>query len=253
MLPKMDHQVFKTLEGFENSKITIVEWETPLLRRLGYPLASKSDLIFMVPDNQIQDANDIATRNGLKLAGDDELPISYLVEFAKQGFRYVYGEPKSKFILLPLSWSGIEQDELSTITTDISLPCTIWTVPMPAFCAASLRIIMQEECGSRVRGMAVADLANVIAYRMFDMSYEGSYLQNPEDDVDDEAVGFQKDEDAAVLADKEASDMKNAVDNIRGWEFKKDGDWNRNTLIQLVTGKQRYDDLPSREPRHKKA
>ncbi|KAK2056833.1 hypothetical protein LY76DRAFT_517560 [Colletotrichum caudatum] len=140
MLPKMDHQVSKTLVGFGNSKITI----KPVLKRLGYPIAPKSHVIFMVPDNQLQDANDIATRNSLKLAGDNELPISYLVKCAKQGFRYVYSKPKFIFILLPLSWSGIEPDELSTTTTGISLPCTIRTVPMPVFCAAYLRIIMQE-------------------------------------------------------------------------------------------------------------
>ncbi|KAK1995730.1 hypothetical protein LX36DRAFT_548767, partial [Colletotrichum falcatum] len=74
-------------------------------------------MIFLVPDNKLRDANDIATRNGLKLAGDDELPISYLSEFAKQGFRCVYGEPKFRSILLHLAWTGIEQDELSTVTT----------------------------------------------------------------------------------------------------------------------------------------
>ncbi|KAK1970153.1 hypothetical protein LY78DRAFT_744618 [Colletotrichum sublineola] len=208
----MNHQVFKTLEGFGNSKITIVEWGTPLLIRLGYPLTPNPDLIFLVPDNQFQEANDIATRNGLKLTGDDEFPTSYLSEFPKQGCRYAYGEPKSKCVLIPLSWSGIAEDELSTITTTgIPLPCTIWTVPMPAFCAAYLRIIMQERRGSTIRSMAIADLTNVIAYSI-----------------------------------KEASEMEAAVNEIRGWKFGKDEDWHRDTLIQLVTGKQRYEELPSK-------
>ncbi|OHE95861.1 hypothetical protein CORC01_08858 [Colletotrichum orchidophilum] len=114
----MDHQVFRTLKGFDKSKITIVEWETPLLSRLGYPLASKSSLLFLVPDDQLQEANDIATASGLKLAEDDDLPLAYLSEFAEQGFRYFYGKPKSRFILLPLSWISIEEDELSTIATN---------------------------------------------------------------------------------------------------------------------------------------
>ncbi|GKT92624.1 hypothetical protein CT0861_01997 [Colletotrichum tofieldiae] len=248
MLPEMDHQVSRTLEGFGNSKITVVEWETPLLRRLGYPLASKWDLIFLVPDNQLQEANDIAIASGLKPA-QDEFPIAYLSEFAKQGSRYVYGEPKSRFMLVPLSWTGIEEDELSTIaTTDGSLPCTIWTVPLPAFCAAHLRIIVQESRGSRVRDMAIADLAGVIAYSMFDMSYEGSYMTTPEDHADDEAVDFQKhDEDDAALAEKDALEMKDALNTIRGWCFRKNEDWNRDTLIQLVSGKLRYEELPSNE------
>jgi hypothetical protein len=36
-----DERMLKTLHDFRDSKITLVEWETPLLRRLGYPLAAK--------------------------------------------------------------------------------------------------------------------------------------------------------------------------------------------------------------------
>jgi hypothetical protein len=34
-----DDQVLKILSEFKKNKITLVEWETPLLQRLGYPLA----------------------------------------------------------------------------------------------------------------------------------------------------------------------------------------------------------------------
>ncbi|EFQ36246.1 hypothetical protein CGRA01v4_14968 [Colletotrichum graminicola] len=117
MLSATDHQVLRTLEGFEASNITIVEWETPLLRRLGYPLAPTSDLIFLVPDHQPQEANNIATVSGLKLAKNDDFPVAYLSEFANQGYRYVYGNPMSRVILVPLSWTGIEEDDLSIIET----------------------------------------------------------------------------------------------------------------------------------------
>ncbi|KAJ0162206.1 hypothetical protein CTA2_4927 [Colletotrichum tanaceti] len=250
MLPELDHQVLRTLEGFGASNITLVEWETPLLSRLGYPLASKRDFIFLVPEDQIQAASSIATANGLKLAQDNDVPSAYLSEFAKQGFRYVYGEPKSRFILLPLSWVGIEEDELSAIVaTDQSLPCTIWTVSLSTFCAAYLRIITRESKGSRVRVMAIADLSGVIAYGMFDMSYEGSYLTTPEDDSVDEGVEFREDvhEDDAASAEKEALEMKNALDKIRGWSFRKNEDWNRDMLVRLVSGTLRYEDLPSNE------
>jgi hypothetical protein len=39
--PPSDERMLKTLHDFRDSNITLVEWETPLLRRLGYPLASK--------------------------------------------------------------------------------------------------------------------------------------------------------------------------------------------------------------------
>ncbi|KAF6809916.1 hypothetical protein CSOJ01_06625, partial [Colletotrichum sojae] len=186
------------------------------------------DLIFLVPDDQIRKANDIATASGLKLAQDDDLPASYMSEAAKQGFRYVYGEPMNRFILVPLSWTGIERDELTAITTtNRSLPCTIWT--------------------SRVRLIAEGDLANIIAYSMFDLSYEGNYM-------DDEAVGiWEDDEDEAVLAKraekakKAALEMEDALNNIRGWHFRTNEKWTRDTLIQLVFGKIDYEKLPSNQ------
>lgn len=36
-----DERMLKTLKDFRDSNITLVEWETPLLQRLGYPLAPK--------------------------------------------------------------------------------------------------------------------------------------------------------------------------------------------------------------------
>lgn len=37
-----DGRVLNVLRKFNESKITLVEWETPLLQRLGYPLAPQS-------------------------------------------------------------------------------------------------------------------------------------------------------------------------------------------------------------------
>ncbi|KAF0321229.1 hypothetical protein GQ607_011634 [Colletotrichum asianum] len=108
------------------------------------------DLIYLVPDDQIQLANNIAAASGLRLTGDDDFPKLCLTEHAKQGTRYAYGNPESQFILAPLSLTGIERDELSIVTpADESLPCIIGTVPLPLFCAAYLCIIMQESKTSR--------------------------------------------------------------------------------------------------------
>lgn len=37
-----DIRVLKVLSAFKKSNILLVEWETPLLQRLGYPLAPKA-------------------------------------------------------------------------------------------------------------------------------------------------------------------------------------------------------------------
>lgn len=36
-----EERILKTLRDFRDHNITLVEWETPLLRRLGYPLTEK--------------------------------------------------------------------------------------------------------------------------------------------------------------------------------------------------------------------
>lgn len=134
-------------------------------------------MIFLVPDEQLGKANEITADNGLQLVGYDDVPPSYLTEHAGQGSRYVYGDPKQRFILAPLSWTGIEKDELQLVPAgNRNLDFTIWTVPLPSVCAAYLRILVGEARSSRAHHIATADLAAVIGYSMFDMSYEGDLL-----------------------------------------------------------------------------
>ncbi|KAH0428506.1 hypothetical protein CcaCcLH18_08968 [Colletotrichum camelliae] len=232
----MDSRVFITLESFENSYITIVEWETPLLNGLAHPL---------VADGL---ANNIAVVSGLRLAKDDDFRRRCLTQYVNQGTLYAHGNPKRRFILAPLSWTGIERDELSIVTPPVeSIPCTIWTVPLSSCCAAYLRIIMQESKNSRVRDIASADLSGIIAYGMFDMTYEGSYMKTSEDDPDednDKSVDFL---DEAAWKEKDALEMRDALCKIRGWHFKMKDEWLRDMLIRLVSGNLRYEALPSRE------
>ncbi|KAF5560219.1 hypothetical protein FNAPI_4387 [Fusarium napiforme] len=219
-----DDQVLKILSEFKKNKITLVEWETPLLQRLGYPLAPQSDLLFLVPDEQINDARHIASACGLR---DDNKPPSYMAECAEKSYRYVYGESSHKFILVPISWTGIQQKEL--VVADLAtLPCPLWTVPVPAFCAAYLRIIMRENAGSTVRSIAKADLASVIGYSMFDMSYEGDYMPTPEDLEHLDAAEKKK------MAEKDALEMENALSSIKQWKFTEETEWARGMMLQLA-------------------
>ncbi|PNP84046.1 hypothetical protein FNYG_02734 [Fusarium nygamai] len=231
-----DDQVLKILSEFKKNKITLVEWETPLLQRLGYPLAPQSDLLVLVPDEQINDARRIAVACGLR---DDNKPPSYMAEYAEKSYRYVYEESSHKFILVPISWTGIQKKELVPIHS-VTLPCPLWTVPIPAFCAAYLRIIMQEEAGSTVRLMANADLASVIGYSMFDMSYEGNYMPTPEDLEHLDAAEKEK------MAEKDALEMENALSSIKQWQFTEETEWARDMMLRLVSGELSYDDLPTR-------
>ncbi|KAF5558907.1 hypothetical protein FPHYL_7248 [Fusarium phyllophilum] len=231
-----DDRALKVLSHFKKANITLVEWETSLLRRLGYPLASKADLLFLVPDEQMKAARHIVEENGLQ---DDDRPPGYMAEHARKGFRYIFGQSSHKFILVPISWTGIQQKELVPVDS-ATLPCPLWTVPMPALCAAYLRILTQEETGIMVRAMGNADLSGIVAYSMFDMSYEGDYMPTPEDLEHLDAAEKER------MAEKDALEMENALCSIKQWKFTEETEWARDMMLQLVSGKLSYDDLPRR-------
>ncbi|KAF5602204.1 uncharacterized protein FSUBG_7879 [Fusarium subglutinans] len=231
-----DDRVLKVLSEFKEYKITLVEWETPLLQRLGYPLASKADLLFLIPNEQIEAARHIVEANGLQ---DNGRPPSYMAEHARKGIRYVFGESSHKFILVPISWTGIQQKELVPLDS-ATLPCPLWTVPMPAICAAYLRILMRPDIQTMVRAMANADLSGIVAYSMFDMSYEGDYMPTPEDLEHLDAAEKER------MAEKDALEMENALCSIKQWQFTEETEWARDMMLQLVSGKLSYDDLRPR-------
>lgn len=91
--------------------------------------------------------------------------------------------------------------------------------------------------------MAISDLSGVIAYSMFDMSYEGSYMPTPEDEFD--AVGNRIDREAQ--AEKDALEMENALKSIQNWHFTQETEWARDMMLGLVSRRLRYELLPSNE------
>ncbi|KAI6772958.1 hypothetical protein HG530_003916 [Fusarium avenaceum] len=177
---------------------------------------------------QIQEAHDIAIANGLLYS---DRPGTYIAEHTQKSFRFAYGPHNYRFVLLPLSLTGIKKHELVAVQIT-NLPCPIWTVPIPAFCAAYLRIIMREKPGGKIYFMATADLLGVITYSMFDMSYEGSYMLKPGDD------------DYVVDEEKDALEMENAIKTIKAWNFSEDTEWARDIMLQLVSGTLPYESLP---------
>jgi hypothetical protein len=188
--------------------------------------------MFLIPDEQIQAARLIVEEVGLL---ESDRPSSYISEYSGKGFRYVFGESKHKLVLSPFSWSGITREEIVAIESPI-LPCSLWTLPMPALCAAYLRIIMRkEEVDNMARKIALADLAAVVCYSMFDTSYEGSYMLAPGDE------GY--DEDIAATAEKDALEMREALQSIQEWAFTEETEWARDKMLQLVSGKLDYYDL----------
>lgn len=99
---------------------------------------------------------------------------------------------------------------------------------------------MAEEPGSMTRLTATADLAAAIGYSMFDTSYEGSYMLGPEDGPD------MGDDEKARRVEKDATELKVAVNSIDWWHFPEGTGWARDIIIKLVSGNLLYEGLPSK-------
>lgn len=98
------------------------------------------------------------------------------------------------------------------------------------------------------RTLAIGDLSNVVAYSMFDMDYEGSYMPCPEDDFDEFGQIQQEDkENMEAISQKDALEMQNALKTIKCWKLTKENEWAREMMMDLVSGKREYERLPCKD------
>jgi hypothetical protein len=88
----------------------------------------------------------------------------------------------------------------------------------------------REHQGSFLREKLISDLWNVLAYGLFDMSYEGDYME------------FKADDEPETEAEK--LERERAVDEIRRWSWRDDEIWIRDALVAMVAGNARHQDLP---------
>ncbi|XXH05682.1 Transcription initiation factor TFIID subunit 2 [Hypoxylon texense] len=227
-------QTVRLIEQLELHSILLVEWEYALLIRLGYPQVPNSDLIFLVPDEQLDTVEKLAADIGYHGADHEMLPPVYPSEECNRSLRYRIQRPGktcSRVVLLPLSWTGVSPDEVVRVSAaENDLPCSVSTLPVSVACTAFVRIASREERGSKVRNGAIASLCHVIAYHFFDTSYEGDYYEIPPDDQ--------------PLSEKEVLEMANAVDNLKGWEMREGEEWIRSGIIKAMTGATSYHALP---------
>ncbi|KKP05030.1 hypothetical protein THAR02_02894 [Trichoderma harzianum] len=112
-------RVTRLLERLEASQIPLVEWETSLWVRLGYPLVWDGSLFLLVPDHQLQQVRDLAIDTGLSPADEDTLPSAYpcekpghAVRFLIDDFTWTEGPPQRRLVFLPMSWTGMTLQEI---------------------------------------------------------------------------------------------------------------------------------------------
>ncbi|KAL7917203.1 hypothetical protein ACQKWADRAFT_307351 [Trichoderma austrokoningii] len=231
------------LDQLAAAQIDLVEWEQPLLRRLGIPLATDGSLFFLVPDQHLHNACQIAASLGYYPESTDSLRVAYASEFPGLGVRYNIDDATEKslghdcfrrLVLLPLSWSGLNFHDLERIEIQYSgMPdhtYNIWTVPLAAACTAMVRLICAETRASSLRQQLQADLVNLLAYNFCDTSYEGDY---------EEILGNE-----VPLSESELLEIENAVAKIKFWEMRDGEEWIREDLIKLVSGTMTEDQLP---------
>lgn len=163
----------------------------------------------------------------------------YASELSGCALRYVLPEREDeaqsnisrerRLVLLPLSWTGISRGD-AILVPEAEFPCPVYTVPIDAACAALIRIACREPRASTLRRNVLQELCSLVAYRYFDMSYEGEYMELLPDEV--------------PRSEKEVKEMDSAAQAIKGWGFKDDEMWMRDALVQIVKGEASYDGLP---------
>ncbi|KAL7928857.1 hypothetical protein V8C35DRAFT_220483 [Trichoderma chlorosporum] len=236
-------RVAALLDQLVAAQIDLVEWEQPLLRRLGVPLATDGSLFFLLPDQDLQRACQIAVSLGYYPETTESLRVAYPSEIPGLGVRYNIDDQTKeslghdcfrRLVLLPLSWSGLNLDHLEPAEIRYSgLPdhtYNIWTVPLAAACTAMVRLICAEPRASHFRRRLKADLVNLIAYSFCDTSYEGDY---------EEILGSE-----VPLQKSEILEIENAVAKIKSWDMRDGEEWIREALIKLVSGTMTGDQLP---------
>ncbi len=198
--------------------------------------------MYLVPDEQLSRACQIATDSRLRPVNKDQYLPTYASDFANVGFYFLLNDydlhnyRSCRLILLPLSWTGIGLDDLCPIPitgdgpSSDSSPGNVLTVSRAATCAALVRMAAREPRGSSLRQKLITDLSVILTYSLFDMSYEGDYMEfKPDDEPETESEKLEREK---------------AVDEIRQWSWRDEESWIGDLLVAIVAGKAKYEDLP---------
>ncbi|KAK0718170.1 hypothetical protein B0T26DRAFT_741222 [Lasiosphaeria miniovina] len=171
---------------------------------------------FLIPDAQLRKVQDLADELGFSPAHEDVLPSVYPCELSGLAVRYLIDDATYN--------EGPPRRRLDGLHP--SLPPSARTVPLPAACAAFARIAAREKRASPVRSGVIQQLSSVVAYSLFDMSYEGDYMEILSNDQ--------------PLSEAEMLEIEHAVKEIRSWTFRKDEEWIKDMLIDIYTGRKPF-------------
>lgn len=122
-------------------------------------------------------------------------------------------------MLLPLSWAGIEREEISYLERPNRILKNIYTLKLPVACATLLRLGDRERNNSRILNNILLDLSYVVEYAFFDM--ESEEIRSTFQEIQPQLITRE------MLAD-------NAIQKIKNWVFRLDELWMSMALIRMV-------------------
>ncbi len=153
------------------------------------------------------------------------IPVAVRFADADTPLRRGHFSEAPRLVLLPMSYTGLTMDDV------VPLPdaSTNYTVPLPAACAALIRVAIKQRHLLHLRSGYICHLAGLIGYNLFDMSYDGDYSDIPGNDV--------------PLSSAELAEIDEAVRRIRSWRFRPSEQWMQELLVRVVTMKAKYEDI----------
>ncbi|MCJ1263116.1 hypothetical protein MMC22_002986 [Lobaria immixta] len=158
--------------------------------------------------------------------------------------RYTHGEYETiarhfdcfgqRVNLYPGSFAGFRADELSKVPLDLgyddAMPVSVFTTRPAPLAACFVRLISRVHFTDPMSRHLKYDLSRLLAYNLFDMSYEGDYM----------VFGEESQEDIDI-------EINRGLGLFRKWEGWRDDEmWIADALEAIIQGKGKYEYLPGK-------
>lgn len=78
----------------------------------------------------------------------------------------------------------------------------------------------------RLQFQLLDHISGIVTYSLFDMSYEGNYMEILPNSV--------------PMSDAEVLEIEQAVATVQGWKLRQEDQWVKDTLVDIFRGKKDY-------------
>ncbi|THH15917.1 hypothetical protein EW146_g4641 [Bondarzewia mesenterica] len=232
--------VDKALHRLQIAGVQLIEWGTLLFRRIGVPVML-THYHYLIPDDELEVASDIASGMGLPLSPPAPILVKSSGDFFTKArlHRLTRSTPLGLvqyLILLPISFASYTSSELDLLPRITSLPSpTSRTLLVPqstTVYASILRAMAAYPRWSPTRQTLESNLSELIGYNLYDL--QGGYV-----DIDDDDLCHLLEVDRRV---------KDAIQVVKGWGWAgkwRDGEeWMDDALVAVVAGTGEFEALP---------